>query len=442
MKAGEGMTFLLRMITAAVLFFSLAAAAPAAVVQADSVRVLPISGDIDGSQAAFIQRGLRQAAEEGDTAVVITINTLGGRVDSALKIRDMLMASDVPTIAYVTSRAWSAGALIALSCRHIIMAPGSSIGAAEPIPNTEKNIAALKAEFSATAAQNGHNPGVAEAMVDKSQGYPDYAEPGKILALSDGQAKELNVSDGSADTLSEALALYSLGDAPLTYVDKDWRDDVVGILQNPYVRTIFVALIIAALLAEIKMAGIGAGITTAFVFGGLLLLSGNESLADGLKIVAAFLVSLLCIGLELASPGVGIFGLAGVVLLFGSLFFMLGATYEAVYILAGGTVLAIILFYIVGKHLPKSRLFEKLTLKNRSTKEKGYTAQADYSKYLYERGKTITILRPSGTIRIGKERVDAVANGTFIGRDVIVRVVKVEGSRVVVEPEPERHPKP
>ena len=241
------MTFLLRMITAAVLFFSLAAAAPAAVVQADSVRVLPISGDIDGSQAAFIQRGLRQAAEEGDTAVVITINTLGGRVDSALKIRDMLMASDVPTIAYVTSRAWSAGALIALSCRHIIMAPGSSIGAAEPIPNTEKNIAALKAEFSATAAQNGHNPGVAEAMVDKSQGYPDYAEPGKILALSDGQARELNVSDGSADTLSEALALYSLGDARLTYVDKDWRDDAVGILQNPYVRTVFVALIIAVM---------------------------------------------------------------------------------------------------------------------------------------------------------------------------------------------------
>ncbi|WP_296914523.1 ATP-dependent Clp protease proteolytic subunit, partial [uncultured Megasphaera sp.] len=154
------MTFLLRMITAVVLFFFLAAAAPAAVVQADSVRVLPISGDIDGSQAAFIQRGLRQAADEGDTAVVITINTLGGRVDSALKIRDMLMASDVPTIAYVTSRAWSAGALIALSCLHIIMAPGSSIGAAEPNPNTEKNIAALKAEFSATAAQNGHNPGV------------------------------------------------------------------------------------------------------------------------------------------------------------------------------------------------------------------------------------------------------------------------------------------
>lgn len=439
MKAGEGMTFVLRMITALVLMFSLTAALPAASVQADTVRVLPISGDIDGSQVAFIQRGLRQAEEKGDTAVVIPINTLGGRVDSALKIRDMIMASDVPVIAYITSRAWSAGALIALSSRHIIMAPGSSIGAAEPIPDTEKNIAALKAEFSATAAQTGHNPGVAEAMVDKTKGYPGYADPGKILALSDSQAKELNVSDGSADTLSDALALYSLGDAQTIYVDKDWRDDMIGILQNPYVRTLFVALIIAALLAEIKMAGIGAGIATAFVFGGLLLYSGNEPLVADLKIIAAFLVSLLCIGLELASPGIGIFGLAGVVLLFGSLFFMLGATYESIYILAGGTVLALIVFYFLGRHLPKSSLFDKLTLKNRSTKEKGYTSQEDYSRYLYERGTTITILRPSGTIRIGKERVDAVANGSFIDRDVTVRVISVEGGRIVVEPEPERH---
>ena len=214
---------------------------------------------------------------------------------------------------------------------------------------------------------------------------------------------------------------------------------MIGILQNPYVRTLFVALIIAALLAEIKMAGIGAGIATAFVFGGLLLYSGNEPLVADLKIIAAFLVSLLCIGLELASPGIGIFGLAGVVLLFGSLFFMLGATYESIYILAGGTVLALIVFYFLGRHLPKSSLFDKLTLKNRSTKEKGYTSQEDYSRYLYERGTTITILRPSGTIRIGKERVDAVANGSFIDRDVTVRVISVEGGRIVVEPEPERH---
>ena len=43
---------------------------------------------------------------------------------------------------------------------------------------------------------------------------------------------------------------------------------------------------------------------------------------------------------------------------------------------------------------------------------------------------------PAGTIRIGKERVDAVSSGGFIDRDVAVRVIKVEGARVVVEPVP------
>jgi membrane-bound serine protease (ClpP class) len=405
---------------------------------ADTVHVISISGEIDGSQAALVQRGIEEAEKSEDRAIVISINTLGGRVDSALKIRDMLQHTNIPTMAYVESRAWSAGALIALSCRHIVMAPGSSIGAAEPIPNTEKNIAALKSEFMATAEKNGHNPAIAAAMVDKTDGYPGYAEAGKILSLSDSQARALNMADGTADTISEALALYSLGDSQTIYEDRNWRDAMIGVLQNEYVRTLFITLILVAVLVEIKMAGIGIGIITAIILGGILVLSGDESVADSLKVIGAFISSFLFIALELASPGVGIFGLVGVLLLFGSLFFMLGANVDAVYMLAGGTVLAIIVFYFIGKKLPKSRLLDKISLKNRSTVDKGYSSQSDKSGYLYQRGRTITILRPAGTIRIGKERVDAVSNGAFIDRDVDVRVIKVEGTRVVVEPVPQR----
>lgn len=407
-------------------------------VAADSARVITIDGTIDSGQAALVQRGLAEAEDNHDKAVVISVNTLGGEVDSALKIRDMLEQAAVPTIAYIPSRAWSAGALIALSCRHIVMAPGSSIGAAEPIPNTEKNIAALRAEFSATAANRGYTPRIAEAMVDKNVGLPHYAEPGTILALSDSQARELNISSGTAESAEEALRFYSLGDATVYYTQKNWRDACIGVLQNPYVRTVFVALIIAAILVEIKMAGIGIGIITAILFAALLLVSGDGSLADDAKMTAAFIGSIICIALELASPGVGIFGVIGVIMLFGSLFFMLGATVEAIYMLAGGTILACIIFYFLGKRLPKSALLEKIALHNRSTKEKGYTSQTDQSQYLYQRGKTITILRPAGTIRIGKDRVDAVSNGSFIDRDVEVRVIQVEGSRVVVEPVPDR----
>ena len=104
----------------------------------DAVRVITISGEIDAGQAALVQRGVKDAEENQDKAIVVEINTQGGLVDSALRIRDILQGTSIPTIAFVSSRAWSAGALIALSCRHIIMAPGSSIGAAEPIPATEK----------------------------------------------------------------------------------------------------------------------------------------------------------------------------------------------------------------------------------------------------------------------------------------------------------------
>ena len=383
-----------------------------------------------------MQRGISQAEENGDKAIVVRINTQGGRVDSALRIRDLLQETSIPTIALVTSRAWSAGALIAIACRHIVMAPGSSIGAAEPIPATEKNIAALKSEFSTTAANNGHNPRIAEAMVDKKDGLPGYADAGEILALTDVQARELNLSEGTADTAEEALHLFSMDDAAVYYEDKGWKDDVLGLLQNEYVRMLFVGLILAAVLIEIKTAGIGVGLVTACLLGGVMLISGDGTLADDLKVIGAFIGGLVLIALELVTPGIGIFGVAGILLLFGSLFWMLGATVQAVYILAGGIVIAVILFYILGRHLPKSRLFARVALTTRSTKEKGYTSQEDKSKYLFQRGTTITILRPAGTIRIGKERVDAVSSGAFIDRDVAVRVIKVEGGRVVVEPVP------
>ena len=165
------------------------AAALPSVQAADSVRAIVISGEIDGSQAALVRRGLELAEETGDTAVVVSIDTMGGRADSALKIRDMLRSTSLPTIAFVKSRAWSAGALIALSCRHIVMAPGSSIGAAEPIPNTEKNIAAMKSEFSATASHMGHNPRVAEAMVDKTHGYPDTPSLARYCLCQTGRPR-------------------------------------------------------------------------------------------------------------------------------------------------------------------------------------------------------------------------------------------------------------
>src|SRR5688572_16912895 len=94
------------------------------------VYVAPVEGIIDLGLAPFVQRVLDEASAAGAAAVVLEINTFGGRVDAAVKIRDALLGAQVPTVAYVNRRAISAGALISLAAQHLVMAPGGTIGAA------------------------------------------------------------------------------------------------------------------------------------------------------------------------------------------------------------------------------------------------------------------------------------------------------------------------
>ena len=94
------------------------------------VYVAPIDGIIDLGLAPFVQRVLKEAAEAGAGAVILEINTFGGRVDAAVLIRDALLTAPVRTVAFVNKRAISAGALISLAAEKIAMADGGTIGAA------------------------------------------------------------------------------------------------------------------------------------------------------------------------------------------------------------------------------------------------------------------------------------------------------------------------
>ena len=121
-----------------------------------TVLVIPIAGDVDEGMAHLVDRAVDEADAAGEP-LVIDVDTPGGRVDSAFSIRDSLFRATVPTVAFVSARAYSAGALITLAARTIVMAPGSSIGAAEPIyegsdqSHQAKFVSALSAEFRSTA---------------------------------------------------------------------------------------------------------------------------------------------------------------------------------------------------------------------------------------------------------------------------------------------------
>ncbi len=161
--------------------FARAAAAPS--LYGGPVYVVPIDGVVDEGMAHYVAHAVSVAQTEHASALVLPINTPGGLVNAAFEIRDSVLGAQMPTVAYVSERAYSAGALIALSARRIVIAPGASIGAAEPIPNDPKHVSALRAEFASTAARNHRDPTLAAAMVDKSVDVPAYKNSGAILSL-------------------------------------------------------------------------------------------------------------------------------------------------------------------------------------------------------------------------------------------------------------------
>jgi membrane-bound serine protease (ClpP class) len=126
------------------------------------VYVAPIEGMIDLGLAPFVERVLREATDAGAAAVILEINTFGGRVDAAVLIRDALLNAKVPTVAFINKRAISAGALIALATERIVIAQGGTIGAATPVqmgqpgapaqPVEEKTVSYVRKEFRATAS--------------------------------------------------------------------------------------------------------------------------------------------------------------------------------------------------------------------------------------------------------------------------------------------------
>jgi membrane-bound serine protease (ClpP class) len=396
--------------------------------------VVGIKGEIDGGQVALIHKALAAAKEKNAQAVLVEIDTFGGLVDSAVKMRDMISDSPIRTICYIKNRAWSAGALIAIAHKNIAIAPGGSIGAAEPIPTTEKSVAAVKAEFAATANKSGRNPKVAEAMVDKSLGFGEYATPGQILALTDYQAIKVGYADVVAADRAAVLAHFGLKDVPEIEVVGSWAEKLAGWLSDPVVKSALIGIIILAVMTEIKTAGTGVaatiGLAATLLFFATQWMTGLATWVE----VLLFLAGLVLIVFEMFVPGFGFFGMGGAACILLSIFLTLGGGLSAMNIMAGGIVAAVVAFLLILKYLPSSRLWNKLVLKDAEKTEVGYTSSDDLTRLIGKEGTVLTLLRPAGTVDIEGQVLDVVSEGRYINPGTRVKVLSVQGNRIVVRP--------
>ena len=319
-----------------------------------NIVVFNIEGEIDPSSVAVLKKAYDKAEQLQASLIIMQMDTFGGRVDSATQMRDIIIESKIPTVCLIKNRAWSAGALIALAHNKIAMTSSASIGAAEPIPNTEKNISALKAEFASTAKHSKRNEAIAEAMVDKSLGYGNYAKPGQILSLTQEQALREKFADFGADDIDAVVKELKIEQGNKVIVEKTYRESLIGFFDNPAVKSILITVIILGLITEIKTAII-AGIA---VFG-----SSIVTTSGGMLPALVFLAGVALLILEVFIPGFGISGMLGIVFLMGSFFLVLGGGTEAVRWLLLSLGLAVAGVYVLSKYITSTSIYNRLILK-------------------------------------------------------------------------------
>jgi len=450
------------------------------------IYVISISGDVDPGMAAFLKRALKDVPDTPNTLVVVEMDTFGGRVDSALEMVDALIrVENATTIALVTRKAISAGALISLACRQLVMQPNSTIGDCAPIAFTqegptllgEKFQSPLRAKFRTLARRNGYPAVLAEAMVTDSmvvyrvlldgreafmdgQEFQDLTQDqqdritskrtivaeGELLTMDDSEARELGFSAMTVTSLEDLFAQMELSGQNITRIQRSWSEDLVSLIGT--LSPILLLIGLGSLFTEIKAPGFGVpGIV------GLLCLSlvfFNQYLV-GLANYTELLI--LVIGVLLLCfewfvlPGFGISGIAGFVCI------------------AGGLLLSMQDFVIPDPNLPWERellignllrvlgaalgafLFAMLTLRyvlpKLSRKFHGPYLKATLAEARIDQsvetaistgrtGTAITLLRPSGKAVIDDRRYDVVTKGEFLEKGTPIRVVSAKGARIVV----------
>lgn len=405
----------------------------------DTVYIITIDGDIDKALVSVVESGFTAAQQAGAERVIIEIDTYGGYVDSAIAIKDQILNSSIPVTCYVNSKAISAGSLIALAGNELFMAPGSVIGAAEPRVGNEKadekSLSMWAAELAATAEARGRDGKIASAMADSSVVIPQLSEEGKLLTLTDTQAAELGLSDGSYAGQTAILEHYGLSDANVLVNEPTFQQKIGRFLTNPVVAPILLAIGIIGLVLEIFTAGFGAFGILGIV--GLLLYFGGGIMAGYAGWVSAllFVGGLVLIALEIfVVPGFGITGIAGIAALVAGVVAVAPSWEQALISLAVAIVVSIAVVAWSIKYKKTRKMWSRLILWGKQEKETGYTsAQAGLETLIGAQGVALTPLRPAGTAQINDRRVDVVTEGDFIDAQTPIVVIHVEGVRVVVK---------
>ena len=438
------------------------------IIHKGDIVVVPLSGEVSPSLLMFLRREVKAAESSGAGAIILEMNTYGGRLDSAEEMTSVLNHATIPTYTFINSNAGSAGALIALATQHIYMAPVSAIGAAAPVLSTgedlplterEKTVSYWSALIRSSAIKNGHNPDIGEAFISKEKeikiGDRVIHPKGTLLTLNAQEATEkINgkplLADGIADSIADLAQKAAL------------KGNVVSLNPSGFEQ---LALWITALAPLLLLGGIigaylefkipGAtlpGIIAAICFA-LFFLGHYLAGLAGWEVVTLFVVGFALVIIEILffAHSTIVFGVVGVLLMLASLLWAMIDRYPGETFFPTGRTLALpllnlfiaiaaaaIVIVILARYLPRTSFYRRFALMTSNPPGPSLAgAPREFTTALAlspgMEGISVSILRPSGKARFADHVVDVITEGEFIASETPVKIIQTDGMRVVVK---------
>ena len=411
-----------------------------------------INEEIAPPASLRVEKAMEEAREIKADIIVVHINTFGGTLDDADKIRTAFLQSEIPVYAYIDNNAASAGALISIACDSIYMHSGSSIGAATVVDMSgevqpDKYQSYMRSLMRTTAETRGRRPDIAEAMVDPDIYVAGISDSGKVLTFTTSEAVKYGYCEAEVENVKSLLDHAGIKEYTIQEQRYSFIDKLIGFLVTPVVSGILIMLIIGGIYFELQQPGIGfpliRALSAAALYFAPLYLDGLATYWE----IIIFIVGLVLISIEIfVIPGFGVAGVLGIIcVVVGLAFSMVGNIGFDFSGLPSGTFANRLMIVLVamaislplsiwlGKKLFESTLFGGLALNTTENTNEGYTVATVREQSLI--GKecvAATILRPAGKITIDGRTYDAVSQFGYIekGQQAVV-VDYVNGSLVI-----------
>lgn len=428
------------------------------------VMIVPIDGEIEDGLVYVLRRALRTAEQRRARAVILHMDTPGGKVTAMEKIMQELARATVPVYTYVDTKALSAGAMIAAATRGIYMAPQSQIGAASLVqlpvmpftgpPQTpdkavqEKMLSAYRAMVRSACERHGHRWELFEAMMDPEVAISNVVEKGELLTLTAYEAVTQQLARAIATSIPHLLELLGMADAPVERVTPTGTERVARFLTSTIVSGLLLALGLAGLFIELRTPGFGVPGTIGLVCLALFFWGHTIAGLSGWLEVALFLVGVILLLIEIfVIPGFGITGIIGILMIIAALVLaMLDWTpgrgvpastmfFKPLAIVAGAIVLALVLMVAVARLFPHTPGLNRIFLTYALHGTVAGTAEAEggtQAALVGKEGVAKTVLRPAGKALIDGVVYDVVTDGDFLDVGTPVRVAECSGNRIVV----------